>query len=132
MDIGASCLFFAASALLGHVLTRRPRSQQSARAATALDVRQAAEGDLTVPRSPDAPQRLFRLGKQDRWVSLRWARPDDCDEVLRMIIELATFEGCPGEVHIDAAKLRRDGLGRVGGGPGQIEVLIVEVHRQGR
>jgi ribosomal protein S18 acetylase RimI-like enzyme len=42
---------------------------------------------------------------------LRWATPNDAETVVHLIRALAEFEGCLSEVKIDAAQLRRDGLG---------------------
>uniref|UniRef100_A0A0B7ABS6 N-acetyltransferase domain-containing protein n=2 Tax=Arion vulgaris TaxID=1028688 RepID=A0A0B7ABS6_9EUPU len=44
-------------------------------------------------------------------VNIRIAKPDDCPEIMRLIIELAMFEKLEDQVKIDAEVLKRDCFG---------------------
>jgi GNAT superfamily N-acetyltransferase len=57
-------------------------------------------------------------------VTLRKARVEDCDVMLRMIEALAEYQGVGDRVHVTAAELRRAGFGPVP----QFEAIIADDH----
>ncbi len=57
-------------------------------------------------------------------VTLRQARAEDCDAMLRMIEALAEYQGVGDRVHVNAAELRRAGFGPTP----QFEAIIAEDH----
>ena len=58
-------------------------------------------------------------------VTLRKARVEDCDVMLRMIEALAEYQGVGDRVHVTAAELRRAGFGPVP----QFEAIIADRFR---
>lgn len=55
-------------------------------------------------------------------VTLRKARAEDCDAMLRMIQDLAEFQGVGDRIHVSASELRRAGFGDAP----QFEAIVAE------
>ena len=69
-------------------------------------------------------------------ITIRPARTEDCETILRMIRALASFQGIPGRVTAKLDKLRRDGFGEsprfealLAEGPGKpVGLAVFETH----